>query len=245
MKHIPILFSAPMVRAILDGRKTQTRRIVKPQPPSSYRLVHMRTQDTDYNPITGVAGLYAGFDTRPDDDLSPLYYRSKYGQPGDRLWVKETFAFHPEVQGERIYRADRGGDYQGAAQGDFKWKPSIFMPREASRITLEITGVRVERLRDITESDAKAEGCCGVTSTHFGIPNYRHVWESINGPGSWEENPWVWVLTFQTKGGDSPATNSRGVSVSASRRLGRSGAKSHHAPAAVRWPINHFLACPL
>jgi hypothetical protein len=129
--------------------------------------------------------------------------------------VKETFAPHPEFPGYiYLYRADRGGDYQGAAQGDFKWKPSIFMPRVASRLTLEITGIRVERLRDISEGDAKAEGINRISNIGpcraFGwqdygigpglfnpIDSYKSLWESINGKDSWNKNPYVWVITFK------------------------------------------------
>ncbi len=231
MKEPPILFSAPMARAIHDGRKTQTRRSMKPQPPSSYRLVHIRTQDTDYNPITGVAGLYAGFDTRPDDDLDPLYYRSPYGQPGDRLWAREEhFRFgHWEMipgvktKGGRqkwkfvaddgyVRFADEPGAPKTFRKGRHHKDPSTpawhkrlarFMPRKFSRITLEITGVRIERLKDISEADAKAEGIIVWESDRLqrgdsaGRQDYKALWESINGPGSWALNPWVWVITFK------------------------------------------------
>jgi hypothetical protein len=101
-------------------------------------------------------GLLVESDEYPEHGSEEI--RCPYGVPGDRLWVRETFSPHPEFPGY-IYRADRGGDYQGAAQGDFTWKPSIHMPRAASRITLEITDIRVERVKDISEADAIAEGC--------------------------------------------------------------------------------------
>src|SRR6185312_12182689 len=132
-----------------------------------------------------------------------------------------TFAPHPEFNHETIYRADRGGDYQGAAQGDFKWKPSIFMPRNRSRLTLEITAIRVERLQDISEQDALADGiqtfskdgqlkkywpcdpvdgemkCKWVDLPRSAIKAYQSLWESINGAGSWDNNAWVWVIEFK------------------------------------------------
>lgn len=196
MKERPILFSGPMVRAILEGRKTQTRRVVKPQP-----------TDDGHGPK-----WYSGFDNVPGtiETNFPMPIHCPYGQPGDRLWVRETWAQHPEFthrsSGGCLYRADRGGDYQGAAQGDFCWRPSIHMPRWASRITLEITGARVERLQDISEEDAKAEGIqwgmpCGYldtgTSDCSSKCKFKSLWESINGPGSWDANPWVWVIEFK------------------------------------------------
>ena len=180
MKERPILFSAPMVRAILDGRKTQTRRIVKQK--------HLPFLEN----ITGNF-LDGKWDQRP----------FPYGKPGDRLWVRETFCYHDDLA-MYLYKAD---DVTCC-----KWKPSIHMPRNASRILLEITGVRVERLQDISEEDAIAEGCIKFPfeddhaytfydddktghATHTGA--YRKLWESLNGPGSWDLNPWVWVVEFK------------------------------------------------
>jgi hypothetical protein len=172
MKERPILFSGPMVAAILDGRKTQTRRIIKPQP---------RT------------------------DVCP------YGVPGDRLWVKETWAIvcagevqrlpafeyekvntkdlsaYLDPECDLVYRADVHNDIRG-------WRPPRYMPKWASRILLEITGVRVERVQDIGEADAKAEGCMG------GLPVFSHLWDSIHKGKEgreWEANPWVWVIEFK------------------------------------------------
>lgn len=224
MKEKPILFSGPMVRAILEGRKTQTRRVVKPQPPSCYHFVHYRQQDTAWNPITGPAGFYAGFDYRPDNP-DPSYYRCPYGQPGDRLWVRETWA---DTSKESLlcpvsYRATwPPEDEEGRG---FNWQPSIHMPRWASRIDLEVTGVRVERVQDITEEDAKEEGCSqwdmdcpwclgsgtvrssidqAQPSCPCGLPgmyhyNFRVLWDSINASRGygWDANPWVWVVSFR------------------------------------------------
>lgn len=219
MKERPILFSAPMVRAILDGRKTQTRRVVKP----------------GWLPIVEemmrVNGKWV-WTTFEYDMTTP------YGEPGDRLWVRETFCalrsygergeLRDLIEGplseetdvaEYEYRADS----EFTTDPDFKWRPSIHMPRWASRITLEITDVRVERLQDISEKDAHAEGVesdggweepCGEGyADGFGYLNYRSedeafefdtakesfrsLWQSINGLNSWAENPWVWVVEFR------------------------------------------------
>lgn len=194
MKERPILMSAPMVRAILAGTKTQTRRVVKPQP----RI------------LAGELLCWKD-DALTDDQMAAC---SPYGQPGDRLWVRETFsgpwcmeaqdgiaAAPPSKWGESSeiwYWADGEPTY-----GDWtRPRPSIHMPRWASRITLEVTGVRVERLQDISTSDAEAEGWPGpdaensISST-YPIAWYSKLWEEINGPGSWTANPWVWVVEFK------------------------------------------------
>ena len=207
MKERPILMSGLNVIAILEGRKFQTRRMVKPQPV----LVESICDDEECEDTTS-SFVDAGILRRPSVYGShPV--PSPYGVPGDRLWVRETFyCDHCEYQGALTGLPALTGDdlttymYYAAddlvqnqipeCEGIPKLKPSIFMPRWASRITLEIVAVRVERLKDISDKDAKAEGCCGVTKTEFGIPNYRAVWESINGPGSWDKNPWVWVIDF-------------------------------------------------
>ena len=181
MKERPVLFSATMVRAILDGRKTQTRRIVKQK--------HLPFLEN----ITGNF-LDGKWDQRP----------FPYGKPGDRLWVRETFCYHDDLA-MYLYKAD---DVTCC-----KWKPSIHMPRIASRILLEVVNVRVERLNDISEEDAIAEGI-NLPSPYVGIgmdgeviesetiswmPSdyYKELWESINVPGSWDLNPWVWVVEFK------------------------------------------------
>lgn len=196
MKERPILMSAPMVRAILAGTKTQTRRVVKPQP-------------------SWVADPFVPF--KSDDADPESIILCPYGQPGDRLWVRENFSgpWCMETQdgsaavppskwglGSRIwYWADGEPSY-----GDWtRPRPSIHMPRWASRITLEVTGVRVERLQDISVADAIAEGV-NIHPDHHGKPResiysaveaYRDLWEQINGPGSWDANPLVWVVEFE------------------------------------------------
>ncbi len=189
MKERPILFSGEMVRAILEGRKTQTRRIVKPEPLPYTEVWHPREQvcrHTDYW-------------------FARVAARCKYGVPGDRLWVRETWGDGEQNNCEPgvYYRAtDPAWDEE---ETGFRWKPSIHMPRWASRITLEVTGVRVERLQDISEADARDEGAGLLLEDREywdGDPDqyrkcFRVLWESINGPGSWAENPWVWVIEFK------------------------------------------------
>jgi len=185
----PILFSGPMVRAIIAGRKTQTRRIVKPQPENIHKIT-----------------------VRPDDVLVerwPKQERSfsnfgrceslkhKYGSPGERLWVRETFCEYPANY--PIYKADYGdGKLSPISDGiGGPWKPSIFMPRWASRITLEITDVRVERLQDISINDCEAEGLSQDNSVGGCLrEDYCNLWESINGADSWDANLFVWVISF-------------------------------------------------
>jgi hypothetical protein len=172
MKEQPILFKAETVRAILEGRKTQTRRIIKSQ--STTSEIYQRPDELWIYTINGVG--------------VGLPFKCPYGQIGDRLWVRETWA--PSYHGEDcIYRADPDDEifkFTG------KWKPSIFMPRWASRINLEITNVRAERLQDITEEAAQAEGCESRDS-------FKSIWDSINGGRSfgWDSNPWVWVIEFK------------------------------------------------
>lgn len=199
MKELPILFSTPMILALLDGRKTQTRRIVKPQLTTDVR-----------------SGALGHWSIQPD----VREFVCPFGAPGDRLWVKEAHAFsvvdpdgldwHDDPENwDVIYRADEHQPAGGWRDADGKpmtapWRPSIHMPRWASRITLEIVGVRVERLQSISEEDARAEGAkCAdeATGREVIFPgaskagsyrlHYRHIWEQINGPDSWDANPWV------------------------------------------------------
>ena len=204
VKERPILFSAPMVRAILDGRKTQTRRAVKE-----------RNFPADFHARCPAVGVAAALAERAADVPSWC----PYGAPGDRLWVRETFYQRPHYVGNESGEGDlrwTGLKYAAdvtsglAEQGVKGWvkRPSIFMRRADSRIDLEVTAIRVERLHDITEEDARAEG---VERTHAGEWTYggRSVtgrpwahsffilWNEINGRESWDLNPWVWVVTFK------------------------------------------------
>ena len=174
-----------MVRAILEGRKTQTRRIVKPQP--TYRIIEAQ------------AGVTIGMDKSKD---GALWYDANgkdpgrevacpHGQPGDRLWVRETWG---PCDGGACYRAS---ERPTVVPDGGKWKPSIFMPRQASRITLEIVSVRVERLQDISPDDCRAEGMPRENNDIGVRYGYGQLWNSINGKGSWDLNPWVWVIQFK------------------------------------------------
>lgn len=247
MKERPILFNADMVRAVLDGRKTQTRRIMREQP-------EVIPKEDEF----GKPGFWIPFNAgktmvRNED----MYIACPFGLKSDRLWVRETWsvvshafddhglmidyvpnrpakAVHEKpfgrgyYSGHAIYAADGGftwGDDDGCADGRSCWKPSIHMPRWASRITLEITGVRIERLNSISEADAKAEGLAEISKDgslfKFGIPDrdgypgtddkgwpwtewernpvnaYCKLWQSIYGADSWQTNPWVWVVEFK------------------------------------------------
>ncbi len=225
MKERPILFSAPMVRAILAGTKTQTRRIMKPQPvcngfgkPGEDTGFEIPCYEDSYPPS---AMLW------PDSSGGMLNGDAGHPWLGiDRLWVKETF--HRDIEHNRtFYRADEGEDgtvpYLMDGAGGFgggvgnaiieKWTPSIFMSRGYSRLNLEILDVCAERLHKISEADARAEGItetdwyvakfAEIASAGFGDTSalgrasYRELWKAINGPDSWEENPWVWVITFR------------------------------------------------
>lgn len=222
-----MLFSAPMVRAILEGRKTVTRRIVTPQPPADCQAWAGWILDSTTSDDVGKASWH--------DQAGPLAFkthhvRCPYGQPGDRMWVRETWyndaAFgKPEI----FYRADGSFDEQFEQHrlgqvGPFKWRPSIHIPRWASRINLEVTGVRVERLQDITEAEALAEGIicenvivgancnggehqeetadryfwegCREEGFETAVEAYADLWDEINGAGAWEANPWVFAVSF-------------------------------------------------
>lgn len=214
MKERPILFSGPMVRALLAGTKTQTRRAVKGE---------IAERD-------GVPTLNG----QPLVECPAVLGQCPYGAPGDRLWVRETWAPHDELahrcgtEGRYYYRADDDRKYET----DGRWHPSIHMPRRVSRITLEVTGIRVERLQSITPDDAKAEGIqsspipgrgdvylvaphrkychedgkvidaaeyAGPSTTRSPVRAYEALWDSINGTRDgfgWDANPWVWVIEF-------------------------------------------------
>ena len=191
MKSRPILFSAPMVIALLAGTKTQTRRIVKPVGKDHGFVVDERDgfKPWPYRSDDGES-VYHTVVRNGEEYQDQTPHECPYGRRGDQLWVKETHA-RTDKPCAVHYRAD---DPLGVVMIGDNWKSSIHMPRWASRITLEITNVRVERLNEISEEDAKSEGC------NFGCDSldwYRETWESINGPGSWALNPWVWVVEFK------------------------------------------------
>lgn len=201
IKERPILFSDPMVGAILEGRKTQTRRVIKPQPPEGAvfitGLLDLRDKRTAalWGYEGGCHGKYANAPKIPA-------VKCPYGQQGDRLWVRETWGKYLD-DGWPLYRADYDDERAAIFGKDLikGWRPSIHMPRAASRILLEITGVRVERLQDITGADALEEGfnnACGCPSCEKdALPWFKDLWEKINGHDAWDANPWVWVIEFK------------------------------------------------
>jgi len=206
MKTKPILFSGPMVRAILEGRKTQTRRIIKPQPDKIYE---------DGRPYWNIGGI--------------RWPKCPYGEAGDLLWVRENWHtlqkwddIKPSLMANDIDKIDYQAD--GYKRNPFwawgKIRPSIFMPRAFNRITLAVTNIRVERLQAISESDAQAEGVHKVKIKNWNdvyiagnhppgmvdieqpnssdpIHTFMELWQSINGPDSWDTNPWLWVVDFE------------------------------------------------
>lgn len=192
-KERPILFSGPMVRALLDGSKTQTRRVVKRQPPAdvaSIRVSHYHPtvidRRGDEQPGAEIFGAYS--------DDGEWGSKFPYGEPGDRLWVRETFRDYTEHELGLAYRADWPDENIKR-----QWIPSIHMPRWASRISLEVTAVRVERLQDISRGDAMDEGCPFPNMATGDDPRtwFSDLWSQINGAASWDANPWVWVVEFK------------------------------------------------
>lgn len=195
-KERPILFSGNMVRAILDGNKTQTRRIVKEK--------EIRNRFPMY-----IKNNIWAWGTKPCDGTQACWshdtFKCPYGTEGDRLWVRETWSYLDSEKTEFIYRADDNRWIEDLHSAGSPWKPSIHMPREASRITLEIKNIRVERLQDISESDTEAEGIefmrdiPDADESLTGKQLFEVLWESINSLGSWKQNPWVWVIEFEKK----------------------------------------------
>ncbi|WP_250439372.1 hypothetical protein [Delftia tsuruhatensis] len=220
MKERPILFSAPMVRALLAGTKTQTRRICKPA------MAHSLSHVVEVPDPQERGQVYNG--TTFGDEEGGIQFTSPYGGVRDRLWVRETWNwFDPgtiptdragarapftgsqagrDIPWVAAYAADGHLPYPGY-EGRDHWRPSIHMPRWASRITLDITGVRVERLQDIHPVDALKEGLEQCEDLPYlwdhpvclqtAVKLYSELWEQINGAGSWAKNPWVWVVEFK------------------------------------------------
>lgn len=218
MKERPILFSGPLVRALLSGTKTQTRR---PAKGVDFRGAGGK-DGADWNDPScwGWADEYGDeWALTAAPDVRAI--RCPYGEPGDRLWVRETWSVHcrfdiispselqPEARDGALvwYAADQQPNYTGKGG---RWRPSIHMPRWASRLTLEITDVRVQRLHDITPEDAIAEGVifarCDCSKDHGprcaydaydAVQAFAAKWREIYGDASWDASPWVWALTFK------------------------------------------------
>lgn len=192
MKSTPILFTPENAQKVHAGTKTQTRRILKPQPTGDVEWFgELRTS----NPKDD--GLWSPWKGDPKDmdcweQAEGPSFKCPYGTIGDRLWVREAFI---SMNGYRFYR----GECLPGRDHIMKYKPSIHMPKAYCRTFLELTAVRVERLHDITETDAIAEGCVDAYGPDFHVGAFRKLWESnkIHKPGSWDLNPWVWVLSFK------------------------------------------------
>jgi hypothetical protein len=209
MEEIPILFNPnpDMVKALLNGSKTQTRRVVKPQPLNELHNDSLFPRSID-SKLKNWNGETIEGQSRE--------WKCPYGKVGDVLWVRETFRLtdflHPSDENYGyIYKASENGKNWQESDPNWKWQPSIFMPYEACRIKLEITNIRVERLHDISESDAIAEGIeysdrffkdytCNVKH-FFDEPkkSYLSLWQKINGKESLDSNPFVWVIEFIRK----------------------------------------------
>jgi hypothetical protein len=215
MADLPIIFSAPMVKALLDGRKTQTRRILKPQPGSAAKGCYHRPDGlwiwvSAPRPDNGV-----GFDGVGLTDPFRLPYA-----PGDRLWVKEGFCFDAQMDG---LKPSQVSQYEPRGYPANNWiiepacmmiragrvRRARFMPRWASRLTLTVAEVRVQRLQDISAYDVEAEGACELAvlppcqeddDEARGI--FRDLWNSLHGPGAWDRNEWVCALTFTVQRGN-------------------------------------------
>lgn len=191
MKERPIIFNAEMVRAILDGRKTQTRRIVANVQPDNCLTLRKPTKTK--------GGMHTHVIDAPKHGLCP------FGKVGDRLWVRETFAAGLCTKSTMAYRAThKSSDLEEGWDEVIKWQPSIHMPRWASRIQLEITDVRVELLNAISNQDAMAEGIGHLYNydeskgvARDASQRFSELWKSIYGEESWRSNPWVWVIEFK------------------------------------------------
>lgn len=199
MKERPILFNGEMVRAILDGRKTQTRRIVKPRKLMEFDAAIKMGECSNF-----IDGPKHEWDDRYLQGLCP------YGAAGDELWVRETHYRIPHGKPSCTSCYYEETDKfpilcELYDRGIYRKYPSIHMPRWASRIQLKITGILVERLQNISEDDAKAEGCCQEYTSDGTIggfvsakDNFKKIWDSINADKApWESNPWVWVIEFE------------------------------------------------
>lgn len=212
-KERPILFSGDEVRAILDGRKTQTRRPIKcccnqmhlgrllgtwglSQPPFQWQGDVDDVNWQHFGRTPKVGDWIEHYQTDVDDCASQVV-TCPFGVPGDLLWVKETHFLECDGVGV-VYRAS-GEFLEGWTKRGLRWRPSIHMPRWASRVTLEVVSVRVERVQEITEDDAIAEGaqCAGVPASLTNRGAFAKLWNKINGPDSWNANPWAWVVEFR------------------------------------------------
>lgn len=185
MRELPILFGGPMVRAIRAGRKTQTRRVIRDCDAHEVKWHEGMPGQPSIAPAGRALNGYAGWQYRYRSSPVFLPLKCPYGDPCDQLWVRETFA---QTMGGLYYAAD----FDPANKPVCAWRPSIFMPRRHSRITLEVVAVSVERLHEMNHEKARIEGFSDFVE-------FKMLWEKLNkarGYG-WDVNPWVWVVTFK------------------------------------------------
>jgi hypothetical protein len=214
MKERPIIFSGPSIPAILDGRKTQTRRLMKPQPPTYQSgLVYLDA----YN-----GGPQWNFWDKLNRVMNNMpMWTCPYGVPGERLWVKEAWRLNHNPDSPKNGQVEYRADYQDAVCQDLiTWRSPRFMPKDLARIWIEITEIRVQRVQEISIDDLYAEGCPALSSDEDGSELYEwysDLWDSINGKGridhppgvdvlheaphigggAWVSNPWVWAISFR------------------------------------------------
>ncbi|ENZ7224853.1 morphogenetic protein [Klebsiella pneumoniae] len=232
MKERGMIFNGEMVRAILDGRKTQTRRIMKLQPkPSKSRPGDFWFSSKKLESMVHVSDLAPGNSPIADYHLFIQEHCCPFGAVGDRIWVREAFRVHSRATdvATLVYKASERNSWTEQTHRvpvavcnkpatPEKWTPSLHMPRWASRILLEITDVRVERLNAISEEDARAEGIIDGGCLNCGEPEpcgcanpepdatdaFAYLWQSIYGQENWNADPWVWVIEFKrVEGGES------------------------------------------
>ncbi|MGP2870096.1 hypothetical protein ACTVMR_24025 [Serratia nevei] len=207
MKERPVIFNSEMVRAIIDGRKTQTRRVMAVQPESNqFGLLRI----TDSTKRSDIGKYHWAESNATGTHQRSALFSCPFGQVGDRMWVRETWTPESIDAEDGSYSPD----YRATANGqplDGRWTPAIHMPRKACRILLEITAVRVERLNDISDGDAISEGCstADMKSGDCVADVFARLWSSIYGVDSWNANPWVWVIEFR-RVGDSAREVERG-----------------------------------
>lgn len=205
----PILFKAPMIKANLDKTKTNTRRIVKPRYSNTDLLLKedhngsrlVEIQNDVPEPVKNADGTTT-HRMRTYTEVLPKYNK------GDILWVRETWEYNDSMTEVYLYRQKFEEDYKEEFWGRFKWKPSIFMPRDAARIFLEVTDVKLQRLQDISRKEAISEGILEVEPGYYlnyltnnvvssPIVSFASLWDFVNGKGTWDLNPWVWAYTYK------------------------------------------------
>lgn len=206
-KEHPIIYSTPMIKAYMEDRKTMTRRVMKPQP----KMIHEIFQHQGY--------VYAQTELlERDKNLLNGCVRCPYGQPGDALWIRQTFFANLGkllFTKEELSRLKNDKEFNELAQSsglqiDVKWTPAIFMPRKWSFYTQTITSIRVERLQDITEEDAEKEGIEFVLTHKTRRDQFATLWDSINAKRGypWASNPWIWVISYP-KYSEEPTRNKK------------------------------------